>query len=70
MTVHAGKIGFLCQLVKNYTMTAEFVEKNHGRNWRSKKNRTGKSYTSMPPSLHLQRSESAELLTDAQLDEH
>lgn len=51
-------------------MTGEFVEKNHGRNWRSKKNRTGKSYTSMPPSLHLQRSESAELLTDDQLDEH
>ena len=45
-------------------MSKELVENNLPRNWRKIKNNTGKTYTAMPPSLHLQRSESADLLDE------
>ena len=46
------------------TSHKEFVEPNLNRNWRRKKNNTGKSYVDIPSSLHLQRSESAEFLDE------
>lgn len=52
------------------TSHREFVEKNLSRNYRKQVASKGGSYTDIPVSLHLQKSESMNLLTDDELDEH